>query len=582
MDQVETGPSLSHLHDILIFLIAAGLVVPIVHRFKISPVLGFLGVGLIIGPHGLGYFTTAWPWLSYALISNEEIVHFLAELGVVFLLFTIGLHLSLPRLWAMRRLVFGLGGLQVVVTTSVIAGLLYLFGNPLETGLIVGAALSLSSTAIVMQLLSEKHRLSSVVGHSSFAVLLFQDLAVVPILFAASALDPGANESTLWSDLAVAITSALLAIALILLAGRIVIRPLFRMVSSANNPELFMAAVLLIVLGTGALTSAAGLSLALGAFLAGLMFADTEYRHGIEVDIAPFKGLLLGLFFMSVGMEIDLSVLFADPLPILIAVLALILLKALILTTLGVLFGLPLAVAMESGLLLGQAGEFAFVIVGAAVTMELAGLPDVQFVLIVTGLTMLLTPGLATLARRLGAAIAFHTAHRPALPLPGDGERRGENHVIIAGFGRVGHILASLLDRLDIPYSALDTDASALQAANTEAATLYFGDASRPEILRRMGLSRAVALAVTTDAPQAAERIIATARRERPDLPIFVRARDPAHARALHHLGATQAIPEVTEPSLELGYALLQQIGVPNDTSLALIEEQREQMRQAL
>ncbi|MCG8543188.1 MAG: monovalent cation:proton antiporter-2 (CPA2) family protein, partial [Alphaproteobacteria bacterium] len=310
------------LHNVIVFLVAAGVVVPLIKRLRISPVLGFLVVGIVIGPNGLGRFVDTLPWLGYMVVTDLDGVRALAELGVVFLLFMIGLELSVDRLWAMRRLVFGLGGAQVVVSGVVIALIAAAYGNDLPMATVIGAAFALSSTAIVMQLLSEHRRLGTATGRTSFSILLFQDLAVLPILFLVAAFTAQKSGSValtfLW-----AIGQALLAVAVIFVLGRLVIRPLFRFIGSGASHEMFLALVLLVIVGTALATHEAGLSMALGAFLAGLLFAETEYRHEIEVDIEPFKGLLLGLFFISVGMAIDVTQAAANPVWLVTAVLGL-------------------------------------------------------------------------------------------------------------------------------------------------------------------------------------------------------------------------------------------------------------------
>ena len=330
----------------MVFLVAAGVVVPLVHRLGIGPVLGFLVVGLVIGPFGLARWVEDLPWLAYAVIADLDGVRALAELGVVFLLFMIGLELSIDRLWAMRRSVFGLGGAQVVLTGAVIAAIASLFENSLPVALVLGAGLALSSTAIVMQLFAANRRLGTATGQTCFAVLLFQDLAVLPILFLVEAFG-ARTEGPVALAFATALGQAVLAIAVILIIGRLVIRPIFRFVGSGASREMFLAAVLLVIIGTAIATAHAGLSMALGAFLAGLLFAETEYRHEIAVDIEPFKGLLLGLFFVSVGMGIDLAQVAAKTLWLAASVIGLFLVKGAIFYGLARLAGRPRSVALE-------------------------------------------------------------------------------------------------------------------------------------------------------------------------------------------------------------------------------------------
>ncbi|MDH3771802.1 MAG: cation:proton antiporter, partial [Nitrospirota bacterium] len=405
--------------------------------------------------------------------------------------------------WAMRRSVFGLGGAQVVLTGIVIAAIASMFDNTLSAALVLGAGFALSSTAIVMQLLAENRRLGTATGQTTFAVLLFQDLAVLPILFMVGALATR-NEGSIAFSFAMALGQAALAVAVILVLGRMVIRPLFRFVGRSASREMFLAAVLLVIIGTSIATERAGLSMALGAFLAGLLFAETEYRHEIAVDIEPFKGLLLGLFFVSVGMGIDVVQVAAKPFWLAASVVGLFLVKGVIFYGLARLVGRPPSVALESALLLGQGGEFAFLVVNLAFGLGLMPGPTAQFMFIVTGLTMVATPLVAHGARRLARAIETGEANgqQREADLPTD----LSGHVIVAGYGRVGQMLGSVLDAQELPHSALDTDTALVARFRRAGASIFFGDARRPAMLRKVGIERARALVVTMDNPSAAER----------------------------------------------------------------------------
>jgi CPA2 family monovalent cation:H+ antiporter-2 len=397
------------LQEAVVFLAAAVLVIPLAKRFNTSAVFGFLLVGLVVGPHGLARLADQHTWLRHVLITDVDGVRALAELGVVFLLFMIGLELSLERIWGMRRFVFGMGSAQILLTAVIIGCVAWGFGNSLEASLVLGSCLALSSTAIVIQLLTEQGRFGTAVGRGSFAVLLAQDIAVVPMLFVVASLGADAGEP-LALTLGLAIGEAVAAVLLILGVGRLVVRPLFRYMSSLHSPELFMASTLLIIIATASATHAAGLSAALGAFLAGLLFADTEFRHEIEVNIEPFKGLLLGLFFMSVGMIVDLAVILNNPMWIALSIVGLFAIKSTVTAGLARLFGFSPGQALEMGLLLGQGGEFAFVVVALATTLALVPVSTAQFMLIVVGGTMFLTPLMARFARKLGNSI---DARRP-------------------------------------------------------------------------------------------------------------------------------------------------------------------------
>jgi CPA2 family monovalent cation:H+ antiporter-2 len=561
-----------YLRELILFLVAAGIVVPLLHRLRVSPVLGYLLVGFLIGPHGLGMLAADWPALKMLTITDLEGVRHLAELGVVFLLFVIGLELSFERLWAMRRLVFGLGSLQVLVSALVIAGVAVAFGLNAAAATLLGASFALSSTAIVMQLLAERRQLGTPLGRTGFSILLLQDLAVVPILFLVGVLGAGAG-SNVGASLAVALGKALLAMVAIYLVGRLALRPLMRTVARTRSPEMFMAAILLVALGSAALTGAAGLSMALGAFLAGLLLAETEFRHEIEVDIEPFKGLLLGVFFISVGMVIDVGVVVAHALPLLAAVVGLMFGKAMLIAALCRAFGMSRALSLETGLLLGQAGEFAFVVVVLAQQLSLLD-PDVaQFMLTVAGISMVLTPMVAALARRWAATLE-HRAAGAADDLAGLAEIEG--HVVIAGYGRVGHALARVLDDQRIGYIALDMDADEVARARARGRPVHYGDASRLDMLRRARLDHAQALVVTMDNVNAADHIVRAVREFAPDLPIYARARDSTHARRLLRHGASEVVPETVEASLQLAARVLAGTGMPEDAVEQRIQIERD------
>ena len=568
-----------NLREVVVFLITAGFVVPILHRLKISPVLGFLVAGLVIGPYGIARFAGDLPWLSYLVISDTDGVGALAELGVMFLLFMVGLDLSLDRLWSLRTSVFGLGGAQVVVTGAVIAAIATLFDNTLTAAIVLGAAFALSSTAIVLQVLIENRRLGTATGQTTFAVLLFQDLAVLPILLLLGIFGAG-GRGPVSLALAYAFAEAALAIALILLLGRLVIRPLFRFVGSHSRNEMFLAAVLLVIIGTAFATQQAGLSLALGAFLVGLLFSETEYRHEIEVDIEPFKGLLMGLFFVSVGMGIDLSQLSARPVWLASSVFGLFAVKGVIFYGLARSFHRSHAVALESAMLLGQGGEFGFIVIGMGLASGIIPGDTAQFMLIVIGLSMLATPVVATSARRVARSMERRALARPrshAEPAP---DLVG--HVIIVGYGRVGQMLGEILGAEGLPYVAIDVDTELVAGFADVGACVYFGDARQSGIFRRMGAERAGALVVTMDSVTAAENVVKTARQSWPSLPIFARARDRAHAARLLALGAIHVIPETIEASLELSELVLMGAGVPDNAARQVIEVRRQAEHAAL
>ncbi len=563
--------------DALIILGAAAVVVPIFHSLKVSPVLGYVLIGMVVGPFGLGAFAADIPWLSYITIKDKDGISHMAEFGVVLLLFMIGLELSLERLRLMRRLVFGLGAVQLIASALVIAGVAYIVTRDVAVSSVIGLALAMSSTAIVTQILAERRQLTAPWGRASFAVLLFQDIAVVPILFAVGVMGGGSGHGALLPQLAIALLKAALTVAAVFAGGRIVLRPLFRRVAQTDKPELFMAACLLVIIATSLATAAAGLSLAMGALIAGLLLAETEYRRQIEVMIDPFKGLLVGVFLISVGMSVDVPRIWAEPLAVAAASAGLIAAKALIVALAAPLFGLTIAQGVRSGMVLGPGSEFSFVILALAGSVGLIGDDTVAFLLIVAALTMAAIPLLQTIGKVLERQLSPVAAPHPAtlIPVPEDPGPR----VIIAGFGRVGRVTAGLLNAHNVPFLAVDANADTVARARDEGHDVYYGNVKQIEFLRRCGIATARALVLTMDAPKAASEVVPIARAERADLQIIVRARDADHAAELYRLGATDAVPETVESSLQLGEAVLVDVGVPMGLAIASIHEKRAEIR---
>ncbi len=574
------GPGLSpdSYKEVILFLATAGIVVPLAARLRISPVLGFLGAGALLGPYGLGRVAQDYPVLSWFTIANRAEIAPLAEFGVVFLLFMIGIELSWERLRVLRRLVFGLGSLQVAVCAAVLAAIAYGLRADMTAAVIIGFALALSSTAIAVPVLAERRRLASPAGRATFSVLLFQDLAVAPVLFAVAVLGAAENGS-LGGDFLLAFAKAALAIAAIVLAGRVALRPLFHVVAASRSPELFMAASLLVVVGTAVLAAATGLSMALGAFLAGLLLAETEYRRAIESTIEPFKGLLLGVFFVSVGMSLNVAAVIEMPVLIVSLTLGLILVKTSLIFLLARSFRIRRGVAFETALMLGAGGEFAFVILGAATAGKLVPGAVVQAVLLVVTLSMMMIPLFANLAVGFGRRLE-RTALVAAVPEPPPPSERPR--VIITGFGRVGLMVAEMLDRHGIPYLAVDADPSVVAAQRKAGREVFFGDASNRDFLRRCGVDTAPSLVVTLDTPSVIEAVVQAARGERPDICIVARARDARHAKALYEMGVNDAVPETIEASLQLSEAVLVDVGVPMGLVIASIHERRDEYRKVL
>lgn len=564
--------------DALVVLGTAAVIVPLVRRSGISPVLGYLIAGAVLGPLGIGAFVKQLPLLFWFSITDANHVAGIAELGIVFMLFFIGLELSFQRLKTMRRLVLGLGGLQVVLTTIAIAGLVALAGLSSTTALIIGMSVSLSSTAIVLEILSGQGRLSSSVGRASLAVLLTQDIAVVPILMFV-AIAGGEQQGSVLVPLLRALLQGAAAVTAIIVIGRLAARPLFRMVGAMRSTEIFIAAVLLVIVGSGVIAHAAGLSMALGAFVAGLLLAETEYAKAIQATVEPFKGLLLGIFFFTVGMAIDFREVAREPLLLILCVSALILIKAVILTLLGRLFKLSWHSAIETGLLLGPGGEFAFVGLGMAAGLHLIDKGLSGFILAAIALTMAATPLLALLARRITKLLQDETVSDPAISA-----RPAESgaHAIVVGYGRVGKVVCRLFKELNVPFIATDFDPHVVSRARREGEPVYFGDAADPEFLQACGLREATGIVITINARESIDAIVEEVRARSGDVLIVSRAKDAVHASHLYAVGASDAVPETIESSLQLSEAALVGLGIPTGRAIAAIHDLRDVFRQTL
>ncbi len=552
---------LHFLLDILVLLAAAVVFVYLSRRLRTSPVLGYLAAGLLIGPQALG------------LIQTVEDKKPLAELGVVFLLFSIGLELSFRRLASMRKEVFGLGSAQVIVTGTLLTAGQWALGVNLTAAAVIGFGVSLSSTAMVLQVLSERGELSSRMGRTAFSILLLQDIAIVPLLALLPLLGGAKGGATDWEAVGISVATAVGALAAILLVGRYLLQPLFKMVAGLRTQEVFIAIILLSVLGTAWATEQVGLSMTLGAFLAGLMLAETEFRHQIEVDIRPFQGLLMGLFFITIGMSLDLGfvVRHIDVVVALTAVL-LVLKAAIIFALTRWLMGLSTALSLRVGLVLAQGGEFALVLVAVAVRDDLV--PDAvsQLMLAIVTLSMATTPFLAILGRWLGTrleravAIGLAALEQENIDLV--------NHVIIAGFGRSGQTIARIAESHRIPYVVLDLNPARVEEGRAKGLPIFYGDASRPELLWGVGIDRARAFVSSIDGePSKVTQLVGLLHRRLPELEILVRARDATHAAALQRAGATAAVPDVLVSSLHLARSMVSAFGLPPTEMADLIEE---------
>ncbi|MFZ1149813.1 MAG: cation:proton antiporter [Xanthobacteraceae bacterium] len=570
--------NLAAYSDALVVLGTAGILVPILSRLGFSPVLGYLAAGALLGPLGLGSLIQSFPLLYWFTIGDYSDVAGIAELGIVFLLFLIGLELSLPRLLTMRRLVFGVGGLQILVTTALLAGAAAYSGKTLPEAIILGASLSLSSTAIVLELLSKQERMKTTAGRASFSVLLAQDLAVIPILIFIGLLAAG-PKGTVLGSLANAFVQAVIALAVIVLFGHFLLRPLFRLVASTRSSDLFIATALFVILAAGVIANQAGLSMALGGFVAGLLLAETEYRKAVEATIEPVKGLLVGIFFFTVGMAIDVRALLREPLLLASAVAGLIGVKSLLIIGLARLFRLSWPVAVEMGLLLGAGGEFAFVSLVMAAGSNLIDRSTASFALTVTAVTMALIPVLSHLARRFASRLRAAGATPSELMMRPTGRQR---HAIVVGYGRVGKVVCALLKEHGIPYIAADSDASTVTRDRRDGHDVYYGDAADPKFLEICGLADAAGVIITIHTHHLIDDIVEHVRAMRPEVLIVSRARDADHARHLYRLGATDAVPEAIEASLQLSEAALVGLGLPTGPVIASIHEKRDEIRHGL
>ena len=555
------------LSDALVILGAAGIVIPIFARARITPIIGFILVGLLVGPYGLGRLVFDHPWLGHITITDPEGLKPFAEFGIILLLFSIGLELSFDRLWAMRRLVFGLGALELTVSASLLAFGLALMGQSLTGAVGLGLALALSSTALVLPIAGT----TTPVGKKALAILLFEDIALVPIIFLLGALAPYASSDgfdglfrTLWTGA--------LTIAVLLIVGRVALPRLFAQAARTKSPELFLAASLLVVIIAALATSAVGLSPIVGALLAGLLIAETEYHGEVEGITAPFKGLALGVFLITVGMSIDLWVIWDNFGAIMLATVSVLALKALVTATALRMMGARSGLATEAGILMASPSETTLIVLAAATQALLIQPGTAQFWQIVTAIGLTVTPLLAWAGRRLARRV---DKHQPQAQFDEDDAPRA----IIIGIGRVGKLVADMLEVHGKPYVAIDSDADNVSRARQRGYSAVFGDAGFPVKLTKLGIERASAVIFTMDEPVATQRLVKKLRAAHPDLPIIARARDASHAAALYRAGASHAVPETLESSLQLSEAVLIDLGVAMGPVIASIHEKRDELR---
>ncbi|HEX8388135.1 MAG TPA: cation:proton antiporter [Sphingomonas sp.] len=555
--------------DALVILGAAGIVIPAFARFRISPVIGFILVGVLVGPSGLGAWVERYPWLYYLTISNRPSIEPFAEFGIILLLFSIGLELSFRRLWAMRAQVFGLGAAELLGAGALIAIGLHLLGQGWPGALGLGFALALSSTALVLPIAGT----ASAVGRAAFAMLLFEDLALVPITFALGAMSGTGG----WDAVASVALRGLVTVVGIYVAGRYFLPRLFAQAARTKSPELFLAASLLVVIVASVATSAAGLSPIVGALIAGVLIAETDYHQEVELITAPFKGLALGVFLISVGMSLDLGLVAANWAQLLGALAAVLAVKSMVTFALLRIARARAGVAAEAGLLMGSPSETTLIVLAAALGSGLILPSTAAFWQTVTAIGLTLTPLLAKGGRSV--ARLMEGGAEPVEPL-----ELGEAHpgVIMIGFGRVGRMVADMLKVHAQPYIAIDADIDVVAECKRAGYPLRFGDASRAELIERLRLPEARALILTMDDPVLTVRIARAARALAPELPIIARARDTAHAAELYQAGVTDAVPETLESSLQLSETVLVDLGVAMGPVIASIHEKRDELRQTI
>jgi len=564
------------LSSMLLFFALAGLIVPFLKRLGISQILGYLICGLIIGPHGLAQLSSEYNWLSPFVISDTHLVTSLGELGIVALMFMIGLELSFKRLNELKVYVLGLGSLQIIITAIVIFLVALMFDNSLKTSILVGTSLALSSTAIIMHLLNETHRINRPVGKIAFSVLLMQDLAVVPILVLLSAFS-GSNDSNIVIVLFEALFTAVIAIIAIYLIGKLILRPILNYLSLANHPEWLTAITLFLLMAGAALTESFGLSAALGAFLVGLLIAETEYKHEIEVIIEPVKSMLLGIFFLSIGMMINIHAILDEPFWLFASVIGVFFIKTIIVFPLCLMFKIPKARSIEVSITLAQCGEFAFLILSMALIQGLIVEKDAQFFLLVAALSMLITPFTTKLggtARKIVCRVLKTTDAESKFEKELEAEER---HAIIAGFGRVGKTLGAILEKQMIPYVAIDKNIELVEETRKKGYRIIYGNAKRKALLRRLNVMNATALIITLDNYEDTIKILKDVRKSYPILPIIVRTRDTSKMEELYDNGANHVIPETLESSLQLAGHVLETLGMSHTEMIDLIDQKRKQ-----
>ncbi len=559
------------MKDALVILGAAGIVIPLFARFRVTPIIGFILVGLLVGPYGLGRMVMEYEWLSHVTITDQERLEPFAEFGIILLLFAIGLELSFNRLWQLRRLVFGLGALELLVIGSLMAAILSMMGQYWTGAMALGLALAFSSTALVLPISGTNTQ----VGRAALSMLLFEDIMIVPVIFLLGAMAPFAQAeglTGLWDTL----LHGLIVVVVLMVGGRLLLPRLFAQAARTKSPELFLAASLLVVIGASLATAFVGLSPIVGALIAGLLIAETEYHTEVEGIMEPFKGLALGIFLITVGMSIDLATIWDNLWLILAAVVGVLTLKAVVTGVLLRLMGARRSTATETGILMASPSETTLIVLAAATNALLIQPGTAQFWQIVTAIGLTITPLLALLGRHVAGRVE---------PAPSLEEIDGDPstpRVVIVGFGRVGRLVAQMLDAHGKAYVGVDADADLIERARREGYYAIYGNAMRSDALDRLGIENAPAVILTMDEHVLAQRLVKKLRAARPDMPIIARARDSFHAAELYRSGASTAVPETLESSLQLSEAALVDLGVAMGPVIASIHEKRDEFREQI
>ncbi|NCO04052.1 MAG: hypothetical protein GW903_07665 [Alphaproteobacteria bacterium] len=569
---MKESPLLEVFMNVGFFLVIAALIIPLLKRFKIPPVLGYLMAGILFGPEGLGEYVTEMPFLEYVTLHDNGSLQLLSELGIVFLLFVIGLEVTPRKLWQMKGLVFGLGAAQVVISSCVIGLIAYFWGNSLQASILLGLGLSLSSTAIITQWLHEKKLFNTRAGKTSFSILLFQDLAVIPILILITIFSANMG-SGLIGYISLLLFKMLLAVTAIVIIGKYFVRPVFSFSNKYGGSEVFIALSLLVIVVSASIAGVVGLSLALGAFIGGLLLAETQYSHEISLIIVPFKSMLLGIFFMAFGMSIDVDFIMEKPALLMLSVLGLLAIKGIIIYGLCRLWRIPNSAAMESAILLPQAGEFGLLVVGSAITFGILDNNVGQFMFLTIGLTMFLTPLMTPISQKIG--LALHNKNNEELPEeehPPEDDLRG--HVVILGYGRMGQTVADILATEGIKNIAFDKKIDSVNQGRRQNRPVYYGDVTRKSTLNAAHVEAASSVVITIDNTDCIRKIIENVREISSDVALIIRTRRRADLVDIQLPERTYIVPEYLSAGLVLAEKALEYAGYSADEAHTIVKNE--------